>query len=471
MFDGLAFVFAVLAPWAGAVAPSLDTALAAAPLQSAYTGAFVVDADSGATVYARNENAAFLPASTFKLLVGSAALAQLGPQFAFTTEVYARGTIAKGTLAGDLYFRGGGDATLGPREVADAARAIRDAGITRVTGSIVTDATHYSGPRYPRGWSIDDAPYDYAAPVSALSYNDNAIAISLSAGSRVGGTTTARIDPSSDAFAVRNESTTGPAGSPDTTDLARAWNDPWTILVRGTYPIDAKEPAELDGAVPDPSRFAADALAAALRAQGVVLSGGIRTNGALPAGTALLWTHRSAPFAQLLASFWQPSDNLIGELILNELGSGAQQPKTTQDAGVERERAWLASIGVDPAAVTIADGSGLSQYDRITPAALVAILAIDYKQSRSIVFDALPVAGERGTLKRVFTGTPLAGELFAKTGSMSHTHTLAGYVRTRRHGTLIFALLVNNWMLDGRPESAATVRALQQRFLESLIEA
>ena len=157
-----------------------------------------------------------------------------------------------------------------------------------------------------------------------------------------------------------------------------------------------------------------------------------------------------------------PSDNLLAESLL-----GALAP--TRDGAIARERSWLQSIGIDPATTTLADGSGLSSYDRISAHDLVTILAHDWNgPTRDIVLAALPVSGQSGTLQTAFTAPPLAGAVIAKTGTVNHTRTLAGYLQTP-HGTLIFALMINNWMGDG-PHASADLRAFQSTFLEAFFE-
>ncbi|HTA40761.1 MAG TPA: D-alanyl-D-alanine carboxypeptidase, partial [Candidatus Acidoferrales bacterium] len=132
---------------------TIDSVLSAATLRGAHVGVLAVDAGTGELLYDRNAGDAFTPASTFKLLVGSAALARLGPAFAFVTEVDASDST--------LVLRGGGDARLSARDLGDAAQAVAASGAKHFD-ALIGDATRYYADRYPGGWSIDDLPYDYA---------------------------------------------------------------------------------------------------------------------------------------------------------------------------------------------------------------------------------------------------------------------------------------------------------------------
>jgi len=99
----------------------------------------------------------------------------------------------------------------------------------------------------------------------------------------------------------------------------------------------------------------------------------------------------------------------------------------------------------------------MSQYDRITPRDLVAVLQHDWSgPNRQLVLDSLPVGGARGTIEGI-AGTPAAGRVFAKTGSMMHVRGLAGYLATERHGAVTFAFNVDDW--NGEYPSLAALRA------------
>ncbi|MDP9110716.1 MAG: D-alanyl-D-alanine carboxypeptidase/D-alanyl-D-alanine-endopeptidase, partial [Candidatus Eremiobacteraeota bacterium] len=192
--------------------------------------------------------------------------------------------------------------------------------------------------------------------------------------------------------------------------------------------------------------------------------------GLTPPGARVLWHHRSSVLRELLARMWLPSDNLLAESLLEELGTSARGPGDARDRGIARERTWLRAQGIDPSTLTIADGSGLSQYDRVTPAALVTLLRNAWSSAeRQTILDALPMAGTRGTLKDAFPGSTLRGAVIAKTGSMSHVRTLAGFV-VRPGRTLVFALLVNDWM-DTSANAGAAIRLAQERFLEAAEQA
>lgn len=433
----------------------LNKLLQSPALRSAHVGFLATDTANKTGLYSRNADEEFMPASNFKLLTGSAALRKLGTDFSFVTTVRSDGTVIGGVLNGNLYLRGGGDPLLRVTDLNDAASALAASGITKVTGSVYTDASYFDSQRYGFGWSWDDFPYYYAAVISALSLEENVVHIRMRPGSAIGSPVQISVAPVTQAFKIDNRMTTGAKDSKDTSDIERRDLD--TITLTGSYPLGAKESEDLVPAVPDPERYAGDVFLSALRARGIAV-GGITGSGLTPPAARVLWTHSSEKLPLLLADFWYPSDNLMGELLLKALGVTKAGPPGNDTSGIEVENAYLRSVNVDPKTVSITDGSGLSQYDRITPRDLWKILQSDWEgPNREIVLDALPVSGVRGTLEGAYKGTPAEKMVFAKTGSISHVRTISGFIRTRRHGAVTFSFMLDDWLEDA--PALAKIRA------------
>ncbi len=263
------------------------------------------------------------------------------------------------------------------------------------------------------------------------------------------------VAPATQAFKIDNRMTTGPKNSKDTSDIERRDLD--TITLTGSYPLGAKESGDLVPAVPDPERYAGDVFLSALHARGITV-GGPTLSGSTPPAARTLWTHSSEKLPLLLADFWYPSDNLMGELLLKALGVAKSGAPGSDASGIEVENDYLRSLRIDPKTVSITDGSGLSQYDRITPHDLWNILQNDWDgPNRELVLDALPVSGVRGTLEGAYKGTPAEKMVFAKTGSISHVRTISGFIRTRRHGAVTFSFMLDDWLEDA--PALAKVRA------------
>jgi D-alanyl-D-alanine carboxypeptidase/D-alanyl-D-alanine-endopeptidase (penicillin-binding protein 4) len=110
----------------------------------------------------------------------------------------------------------------------------------------------------------------------------------------------------------------------------------------------------------------------------------------------------------------------------------------------------------------MADGSGLSRYDLLSPRLLVELL-INLRQQPNgeLFYTSLPVAGMDGTLANRMTAAPLRGNVHAKTGTLSGIRSLSGYLTTAAGDPVVFSFIVNNHL-----RSAAEVDRLTDGALE-----
>jgi serine-type D-Ala-D-Ala carboxypeptidase/endopeptidase (penicillin-binding protein 4) len=164
----------------------------------------------------------------------------------------------------------------------------------------------------------------------------------------------------------------------------------------------------------------------------------------------------SPPLAEILQRMDVESLNTTAELVLKQLGATLAGRGTTA-AGAAVVRGVLADRRVPLAGVRIADGSGLSALDRLTPKALVTILQRSWADPdlRAVLFGILPVSGRDGTLEDRMEKPPARGNVRAKTGTLDVASALSGFVRER----YAFAILQNGHRL-----SSYRARAAQDRF-------
>jgi len=153
----------------------------------------------------------------------------------------------------------------------------------------------------------------------------------------------------------------------------------------------------------------------------------------------------SPPLSEILEVAMKESLNLYAELALREVAR-ARRNLGSRQAGIEELLAFARHAEVPADQLNLVDGSGLSTLDMVTPRAATALLAhMNKSPNRAAWLALLPVAGQEGTLRQRFSGTPVQGSIRAKTGSMSHVSALAGYARTKTGDTLAFAVFVNNY--------------------------
>lgn len=446
------------------LARRLERRLDAPPFDRASWGVVVMDT-TGRVLFQRNGDRLFMPASNTKLIVTSAASALLPPDFHIVTSVYGNGTFDGNVLHGDLIIYGRGDPTFSDRcygvdttaaGACDSMWTRMDAladsliarGIHQVDGQIVGDGSWFAPLTVQPSWQTYDLNWWYAAPVTGLGFNDNSLDITWQPGPNVGAPATITIDPDLQNFTFENRTVTVPAGRHSTIDFFR---EPGTmhLWAEGTVATDHAPHVEYF-AVPDPNLFFAQALRDALARKGVSVTGAtVATTDSLAYHDArqapALVSYASRPFADILFPILNSSQNWFAEMLLKTLGKvrGAAGSWT---AGIAVETSFLVdSVGVDSASFNLVDGSGLSTDDLVSPRTFAELLRYMYHHPNNAAFmRALPHAGERGSLRDRFGGTPLAGRVIAKTGSISHVNSLSGYVQRPDGKTLIVSIIANN---------------------------
>jgi len=444
----------------------IDRLLQNPALAHSITAVLVVSLQDGRVLYERDADVMLIPASNQKLLTAAAALHQLGADFRFTTRLWMTGQIDKqGVLHGDLVLEGRGDPTISLKDIEAMARAVEGAGIRRIEGYLLYDETYFDGIRRGWDWAWDDEPYYYAPCLSAVCVERNAVTVFVSPGDALGSEPQVRLSPPTNYLLVRNEATTGAAGTPMTIFITRehARN---IVVVRGQFPLDARpDSARQALSVEEPPRYALWLLREALEKRGITTRYRTALSSRVPTGAHLLYTHTSAPLAALLPLLNKPSDNLIAECLMRTLGA-VVHGEGSAAAGERVMRDFLRRAGLNLKALHIVDGSGLSRRNQISARNLVTLLRYMASHLQAKVFsDSLPIAGVDGTLRNRLVNTPAQGRVRAKTGSLSRVSTLAGYLTTSSGQDLVFAILMNNF--NG---SMATARAVQDAILLRLVQ-
>ncbi|HEX7348161.1 MAG TPA: D-alanyl-D-alanine carboxypeptidase/D-alanyl-D-alanine-endopeptidase [Rhodanobacteraceae bacterium] len=418
--------------------------------------------DSGQTLYAHNATRLFVPASTAKLFTAGLALADLGSATRIATTLYATSTriSANGTLRGDLILYGRGDPSLGlaattPDWADHMAVALKQRGIKRIVGNLIADATYFAGSRIGAGWEANDLQTWYGAPASALNVDGNLMHVTVARDGRR--CCDVSVTPDAAGIAISNQT------SADATQPLSLYRPPGsaTLFALGQLPARAQRHTYALS-LPDPERAAAETLRQALARTGITLAGKIvvlRWPESDPAvsrpGTQALASVESPTIAELVAHTLKDSDNLFAQALWLQVGTNAAQrrtciasptPTTSADWALCALHAILQRAGIAADAVLLAEGSGLARQNLVTPDALVAWLAWTATQPWGADFRAaLPVAGVDGTLATRFRTGPATDNLRAKTGTLSHDYTLAGFVTDAAGEHLAFAIMLNRY--------------------------
>ena len=212
----------------------------------------------------------------------------------------------------------------------------------------------------------------------------------------------------------------------------------------------------------DPALAAAQLFRLALVRAGVHVAGGA-AHGVADDVAQPLASVDSATTAAIVHWMDRVSDNFVAEMLVKELGA-VQGTGGTTAAGLRVVTGLLAAAGVPLDGVELADGSGLSLSDRLTPTALATLLSAMWNdfEVRLELLASLPLAGRTGTLHDRMRGGAATGVVRAKTGTTSNASALSGFVGDH----YVFSILQN-----GRPISWTWARIAQDRFATVLAAA
>lgn len=455
----------------------VDELLARPAAQRTLWGVLALDLDTGETVYERNKDKLFLPASNVKLFSTALALTRLGAGFRFTTTLSTAGEAdLDGILDGDLRLVGGGDPNLSSRPIPfrkrdvygpdrlepmrRLAELVRDAGIQRITGDVIGDDSRYVWQPYTRGWSHADTLRGYGSAASALVFNDNLVDVHIVPGA-TGGPARLRVVPQLGFYSLVNHTVTMAGRHVGRSLTARRGEQRGEVVLAGQIAAQSRG-RTLQLAASDPARYAATGLKAALATAGVEVDGQARAHHLLPdrlrtlrsgpgprlpAGERSIGELQSAPLGEVIRVVNKESQNLHAEILMREValhesGIGSREAAT---AGMRR---FLAEAGLGSTEFFLRDGSGLSRQNLLSPTAMVQLLKHMWESpDREAYLDSLPIAGQDGTLDWRFRRSGAEGRIRAKTGSMSHVLALSGYASNDSGGTLAFAIFANHFGL------------------------
>lgn len=451
----------------------LDRIFNAELMSRALWGVQVKSLGTGRVIYARNARTLMMPASNMKIVTLAAAAEALGWDYRFKTTLESSAAIEGGVLKGDLVVRGGGDPTINKRDNRATAlfdqwaAALKAAGISRIDGNVVGDASAFDRGRLGQGWSWDYLQFGYAAPASALEFNENVATLTVRPGARPGDDAGIELPPDT-GLGLIHHIVTGEPGSATSIEIERPPEGGWLDVI-GSIAADAR-PVSRDIAVANPPLYFAHSLLTALVERGIAVRGlpkelpDVR-NARVDPPRAVLVESQSPPLRDIATTMMKVSQNLYAETLLRAVGAAKSGARGSADAGIAAAREMFAAWGIGPDSYVQADGSGLSRYDFVSAEMIVRLLERLHADARhrEAFLATLPIAGKDGTIATRLRATRAESNAVAKTGSIANVRALSGYVRTRDGELLAFSILANNFTI-----SATTVNWIADLAVETL---
>ncbi len=452
------WLFCLTAGLAQPLADRLQTLIEQASLlQTSEIGVAVYDLTAGSPVYTYQSKKLYRPASIEKIITCVTALDRLGAEYPMNTRLYYTGTVKDSTLVGDLYVKGGFDMLFNENDLQTLVAGVRKLGIRQITGTLYGDVSLKDSLYFGEGWSWDDAQFDFQPSLSPLTCNRGCVRISCIPGF-TGEPATVNISPNSGYYTLYNHSVshTPAAGK---LGITRSWTDQTNVItVSGNVTNRTIKSLPLSY----PEYFFLHLLTERLQ------QAGIRTNDYALATVPLEaneLTFVSRHMKDILQEALKESDNLAAEAIFYTLATlqANSRPAKAQDA-IEQINEFIRELGYNPENYNIADGSGVSLYNYVSPELMIAFLRYAYANESifKTFFDALPTAGIDGTLAHRLYKTAGYRRIHAKTGTVKGVCSLAGYAQASNNHLLAFVIINQNAL------KASQARALQDKLCVEL---
>ena len=415
-------------------------------------GINVVSLKTGKTIYELNSEKLFMPASNNKLFTCAAALDFLGRDFSFFTNVLKQNDNA--------ILQGGGDPDLTIKHLDSLAYVVSKK--IDVIDTLFLDDTFLDSVYYGNGWMWDEGPWWYAAPVGALSVNDNCIDFYVQPGKK-GQNAIVNYFPNTSYISIQNQSLT----VNEKTNLKKLKIDrDWSARKNNFYVTGEifykKELDTLRRNIHDPTMFVGVLFKEMLQKYGLKINYVMKER--VNSNIDTLATHQSLPLIESASNLMNESDNLTAELFIKTIGRNNIAQGNWKD-GLDSVKSLLAASAlIDTSQLRIADGSGVSRYNLTSAKQLTSFLDWVYKsQYKDDFISTLPSGGKRnGTLeKRLNTE---GNFVRAKTGGLSGVCNLSGYVFSPKYGPIAFSILMSGYRGSSQP-----YRTLQDAIIKELV--
>lgn len=422
---------------------------------------FVVDGNTGKTVFDKNAETGLATASCLKVVTSVAAFELLGKNYTYKTSIGYDGEILNDTLIGNLIITASGDPTLGSWRWEDTKESffgnwiisiLNQNKIKTINGDIIINESKWETQATPGGWVWEDIGNYYGAGARGLNWHENQYDLLLKPGKNIGDPVEITgTEPLLHAELI-NELKTGKAGSGDNSIIYLP-EDGLIGYVRGTVPA-GNNSFKVSGAMPNASIAFSYYLEELFKQNNIALTGKTKSSTLffidkkiLPVATKTIGSIFSPPLDSINYWFLQKSINLYGEAFVKTIsfektGFGAT------DTGLNIITDFWSKRGVEKSALKIRDGSGLSPANRVTTKALVTVMQYAKKQNWFASF---------------YNALPLQNGIRMKSGFIGGVRSYTGYIKSKAGKDYTFSFIINNY--DG---SSAAVREKMWKLLDIL---
>jgi D-alanyl-D-alanine carboxypeptidase/D-alanyl-D-alanine-endopeptidase (penicillin-binding protein 4) len=422
---------------------------------------YVQDVDSGEVVLSWKDDVPRNPASTMKLLTTLVGLDTLGPNYRWTTDIFALGELEDGRLAGDLLIRGHGDPFLVTERVWQMLRLVRQAGIHAIDGNLLLDDSYFEVPEY------DPSEFD-RQPLRAYNVGPNALLMNFKVvrywfePDHDRDAVRVWVDPPLENLRVENRLALrrGYCGGYQRGITITANEAIDKMIFSGRFPTGCKSYA-MDRTALSHHEFAYGLFTSVWRESGGEFKGGWM-NAKAPEDAEPIVSFRSLPLAEIISRVNKNSNNVMARQILYTLSAEVLGAPGTESGGRKVVENWLADTGIEFPTLRLDNGAGLSREARVSAREFGALLELAWQKPYMPEYLAsMAVSGLDGTLRRRFDDEQLTGQAHLKTGSLDHVAAIAGYLQAESGRRFSVVMLHNHDDVHRGPGEEAQIALLR----------
>ncbi|BAS57105.1 D-alanyl-D-alanine carboxypeptidase/D-alanyl-D-alanine-endopeptidase [Leptolyngbya boryana NIES-2135] len=421
--------------------PQIDAIVNRPEFARSRFGVMIQTLDSRQTLYRRDADRFFIPASNMKLFTTAIALKEFSPNFRIRTSVYGTPT-ANGWR---LRLVGRGDPSLSDQQLKEMVQQLKRRGIQRIAELTIEDS-YFGQDSLISSWAVGDIQAPYAVPVNSLILNQNSLGFQVIP-QAVGQPLQLKWDDPTQAqyWQIDNRSRTVETKTKEFLQIQRDLSQS-ILKVEGQLQVGAK-PDLWAIAVPNPNQYFLRQLVRFLQEEKIsVARSQISDQAMRPFGIEVAGID-SPPLSELVKETNTNSNNLFAEALLRTIGAKNPQAegRTVLEKGLATVAVRLSRLGIESNEIELEDAAGLSRKNWSTPAAFVKLLQVMLQQPEAKYFrESLAIGGETGTLAGRFQDHPARGITQAKTGTLTGATALSGYITPPRYSPIAFSIIINN---------------------------
>lgn len=388
----------------------------------------IKDVDSGDEVYELNSKAPMIPASTLKLVTSSASLDNLGSDYNFSTKLYK-------STNNDLYLKLGADPFLTSSELEQLLELAKSKNIISPK-NIYLDPSIFDNVEWGEGWQWDDDLNPLMPKFSAYNLDGNLLKVEITP--TMNNTPASIVTKPFYPITFMNLVTTNFAQQNNSVLLERNNSiAPNVINVSGE--ISKTEILRIP--VNNPKMYFTLRLEDAIRSKKLDYFSPIRVQ-IMPKNNIYFVGEVTHDVAQAMTAILKNSNNLVAESFFKLAGANWAKSTGSMNNSLKMLNSYFNKLGLNTEDIKIVDGSGVSKNNIMTADFMTSFLALKSKDEDFETFKSyLPTPGE-GTLKNRMLY--FKDSLSAKTGTLSDSSAIAGYIKTRKGKLYAFDIMIND---------------------------